>query len=153
MKIAIGADHAGFELKEKVKLILQRLGHDVVDFGTGSTESVDYPDFGLKVARSVASGQSDRGIAICWTGNGMTMAANKVDGIRASLCLNVDMAKLAREHNDANVLTMASKYTPDNVAEQIVMTWLTTSFDGGRHERRVNKIMATEKDDTLGRIH
>ncbi len=152
MKIAIGADHAGFELKEKVKILLQNLGHEVVDFGTGSSDSVDYPDFGLKVARSVAVGESDRGIAICWTGNGMTMTANKVDGIRASLCLNVDMAKLARSHNDANVLTMASKYTPDDMAEQIVIIWLETAFDGGRHERRVNKIMSAEKNDTVGRM-
>jgi len=152
MKIAIGADHAGYELKRKVEQILRSLGHDVVDFGTDSTDSVDYPDFGLKVARSVAAGKCERGIAICWTGNGMTMAANKIDGIRASLCLNVDMARLAREHNDANVLTLASKYIPDDQVEDIVKIWLETGFEGGRHERRVNKIMDAEKNDTVGRI-
>ncbi|SYZ73622.1 putative sugar phosphate isomerase YwlF [Candidatus Zixiibacteriota bacterium] len=144
MKIAIGSDHAGFDLKEKVKAILQRLGHQVLDFGTTGKESVDYPDFGLKVARSVAAHETDRGVAICWTGNGMTIAANKVHGIRATLALNKDMAYFARLHNDSNVLTMSQKYTPDNEVEEIVKTWLETSFEGGRHERRVKKINDAE---------
>jgi ribose 5-phosphate isomerase B len=140
MKIAIGSDHAGFDLKEKVKAILHKLGHQVIDFGTSGKESVDYPDYGLKVAKSVASHEVDRGVAICWTGNGMTIAANKVRGIRATLALNKDMAYYARLHNDSNVLTMSQKYTPDGEVEEIVKTWLETSFEGGRHERRVKKI-------------
>jgi len=145
VKIAIGADHAGFGLKEKVKGILQRMGHTVLDYGTSSTNSVDYPDFGLKVAHSVADRSVDAGVNICWTGNGMMMAANKVKGIRAGLALNADMASLARLHNDANVLTLASKYTPEDEVESILRAFLETKFEGGRHLRRVEKIMAEEK--------
>jgi len=144
MKIAIGCDHAGYELKEKVKEILTRLGHDVVDFGTDSKESVDYSDYGLRVARAVADGEVDRGVAICWTGNGMTIAANKVRGIRATLCLNRDMAFYARSHNDSNVMTMAQKYVDGRFVEDIVQIWIDTDFEGGRHERRLNKIKEAE---------
>ena len=140
MKIALGSDHAGFELKEKVKAILEGWGHTVVDFGTDSTASVDYSDFALKVARAVAEKATERGIAICWTGNGMTISANKVDGIRATLALNSDMAHLARAHNNSNVLTLASKYINQNELEAILKEWLETAFEGGRHSRRLAKI-------------
>ncbi|MCP4565970.1 MAG: ribose 5-phosphate isomerase B [FCB group bacterium] len=140
MKIAIGSDHAGFELKEKVKVILETLGHEINDFGTDSTESVDYPDFGLKVANAVASGDVDRGVTICCTGNGMNILANKIDGIRATLALNADMAMLARAHNDSNVLTLASKYIENSQLEEILKAWLDTEFEGGRHLRRLSKI-------------
>ena len=144
MKIAIGADHAGFEFKEKVALILKSLGHEVVDKGTFSTDSVDYPDFGLAVARAVCDGEVDRGVTVCWTGNGMNMAANKVDGIRAGMAMNPEMAYLTRLHNDANVLTLASKFTPETDLEEILVRFLETEFEGGRHIRRVEKIARAE---------
>lgn len=145
MKIAIGSDHAGFDYKEKVKAILEKLGHEVIDFGTDGSDSVDYSEFAIKVAREVASGKVDRGVAVCWTGNGMTIATNKIKGIRATLCLNNDMAELARAHNDSNVLTLAQKYIDENDLEDIVKTWLETEFDGGRHERRLRIIAEAEK--------
>ncbi len=145
MKIAVASDHAGYEFKEKVKYILQGLGHEVLDFGAHSTESVDYPDFGLKAARAVADGEADYGVAVCWTGNGMSMAANKVKGIRAGLALSPEMALLTRSHNNANVLTLAQKYTPEEDLEEILKVFLTTEFEGGRHERRVQKLMEAEK--------
>jgi ribose 5-phosphate isomerase B len=145
MKIALGADHKGFELKEKIKKYLMNLGHQVTDFGTHSTESVDYPDFGFKVAESVAKGETDFGITICWTGNGMNIAANKVKGIRSALCLNEDMAKLARAHNNANVLALSSKFVSEEEAKKIVDVWLSTEFEGERHVTRLDKIKAYEK--------
>ncbi|RKX29998.1 MAG: ribose 5-phosphate isomerase B [Candidatus Zixiibacteriota bacterium] len=145
MTIAIGSDHAGFELKEKVKSILMKLGEGVVDFGTDGKDSVDYPDYGLRVANAVANGEANRGIAICWTGNGMTIAANKVKGIRATLCLNREMAYYARLHNNSNVLTMSQKYTDPDEVEEILKMWLETEFEGGRHERRLNKIKEAEE--------
>jgi ribose 5-phosphate isomerase B len=144
MKIAIGSDHAGFEMKEKVKAILQRNGHEVIDFGTTDKESVDYSDYGLKVAHAVASHDVDRGVAVCWTGNGMTIAANKVKGIRATLCLNKDMAYYARFHNNSNVLTLSQKYIPEAEVEGIVKVWLETAFEGGRHAIRLGKIEEEE---------
>ncbi len=144
MKIAIGSDHAGFEYKEKVRHILEKLGHEVIDFGTTGKDSVDYSDFGLKVAREVADHKADRGVAVCWTGNGMTIAANKVKGIRATLCLNQDMALYARLHNDSNVLTLSQKYIDEKELENIVRTWLETEFEGGRHSRRLEKISRAE---------
>ncbi len=140
MRIAIGSDHAGFELKEEVKVILKARGHEVIDYGTDSTESVDYSDFALKVARAVAGGEVDRGVAVCWTGNGVTISANKIDGIRATLALNPDMAMLARAHNDSNVLTLSSKYMEEDKLEEILKAWLETEFEGGRHLRRLSKI-------------
>jgi len=140
MKIAIGCDHAGFELKEKVKAILESLGHTVMDCGTDSKESVDYPDFALKVAESVADQEAERGIVICWTGNGVCMTANKIDGIRATIALTPDMARLARGHNNSNVLALASKYINENLLEEIIEVWLTEKFEGGRHMRRLAKI-------------
>ena len=144
MKIALGADHKGYEFKQKVGQILTGLGHEVVDFGTDATESVDYPDFGLKVALAVASGKVDRGITICWTGNGMNITTNKVRGVRAGLALNADMAYLTRLHNDANVLSLASKYTPEDQLEEIVRQFLQTKFEGGRHSPRLDKIRRVE---------
>lgn len=145
MRLSIGSDHAGFELKEKVKAILTALGHDVTDCGAYSTKSVDYPDFGLKVARAVASGESDRGVAVCMTGNGMTIAANKVKGVRAGLALNSEMAFFTRSHNDANVLTLSQKYTPEAELEAILKAFLETPFEGGRHTPRVDKIIKAEQ--------
>jgi ribose 5-phosphate isomerase B len=145
MKIAIGADHKGIDFKDRIAEILKGLGHEVTDFGTNSEESVDYPDYGSKVAHAVANGEADYGITICWTGNGMNMVANKVRGVRAGMALNTDMAYLTRKHNDANVLTLAAKYTPEDKLEEIVSTFLTTSFEGGRHTARVDKVMNEEK--------
>lgn len=144
MKIAVGADHAGFAFKEKVKAVLTRLGHEVVDVGTFSTDSVDYPDFGVKVAKLVAGQQADLGVTVCMTGNGMNIAANKVKGIRSALVLNPEMAQFTRAHNNANVMALAQKYTPEAQLEEILTTFLNTPFEGGRHERRVEKISAEE---------
>jgi len=140
MKISLGADHRGFELKEKIKKYLTDLGHQVTDFGTYSTQSVDYPDFGFKVAESVARGESDFGITFCWTGNGMNIAANKVKGVRSALCLNEEMATLARSHNNANMLALASKFVSEEMAKKILDVWFATNFEGGRHIPRLEKI-------------
>lgn len=145
MKIALGADHKGVELKARVGAILKKWGHEVIDFGTNSEDSVDYPDFGLKVARAVASHEVDRGVTICWTGNGMNIVANKVNGVRAGLALNPEMAELTRAHNDANVLTLSGKYTPDADIEPILKLFIETPFEGGRHTARVDKITAIEQ--------
>ena len=146
MKFAIGCDHAGFEFKEKVKEILTRLGHEVIDFGTNSKESVDYPDFGLKVAHAVTDGKADRGVTVCWTGNGMNIVVNKVKGIRAGIALSPDMAFLTRSHNDANILTLAQKYTPEDQLEEILKKFIETKFEGGRHIPRIEKIQAAEEE-------
>lgn len=145
MRIALGADHAGFELKEAVKRALDELKLPYADFGTGSTESVDYPDFAEKVARKVASGAFDRGILICGTGAGMAMAANKIAGVRAAPAVDRESARLGREHNDANVLALGARLTPADRALDIVRTFLETPFAGGRHQRRVDKIAALER--------
>jgi len=138
--IGIGSDHAGFELKEKIKEYLKELGYEYKDFGTKSNESVDYPDYALKVAECVAKKECNQGILICGSGLGMSMAANKVPGIRAALCYNTEMARLSREHNDANVLTIGARMIDEKTAKNIVRVWLKTEFAGGRHLRRVNKI-------------
>ncbi|UCG61932.1 MAG: ribose 5-phosphate isomerase B [Candidatus Zixiibacteriota bacterium] len=145
MRIALGCDHAGLEWKEKVKSILLGLGHEVLDFGTDSKESVDYPDFGLKVARAVADGEVDYGMTVCWTGNGMNIAANKVKGIRAGMAVNPEMAHLTRLHNNANMLTLSQKYTPEDQLEGIIKQFLTTPFEGGRHIPRLEKIREAEE--------
>ncbi len=145
MKIALAADHAGIELKEKVKEILTSHGHEVVDFGTDSKDSVDYPDFGLKAARAVASGEADRAITVCMTGNGMNITVNKVKGVRAGLVLNTEMAHYTRLHNDANIMTLAQRYTDATQIEEIIDVFLTTEFEGGRHIRRIEKIAEAEK--------
>jgi len=144
MKVAIGADHKGFPLKERIKDHLKERNIEVIDYGTDSEKSVDYPDFGLKVAHAVADDDVDFGINICWTGNGMNIAGNKVKGIRSALCLQEEMALLARQHNDANVLALASKYVPENEWLKIVDVFLNTDFDNGRHTDRLAKITAEE---------
>lgn len=145
MKVAIGADHGGYRLKEDIKGLLEDLGVDYKDFGTHSTESVDYPDVALPVAQSVADGLFDRGILICGTGIGIGIAANKVKGIRAALVHDTFSAHACREHNDANILTMGERVIGPGLARDIVTIWLATDFEGGRHERRVEKIMTIEK--------
>lgn len=145
MRVALGADHRGFLLKESIKAYLKERGIAALDFGTDSTDSTDYPDHGRPVAEAVAGGQADFGITVCWTGNGMNMVANKVAGVRAALALDVDMAALARAHNDANVLTLAAKYvTPESVVP-IVAAFLNSEFEGGRHAARVAKIRSLEE--------
>ena len=144
MKIAIGADHKGFPLKEHLRDKLIREGHAVVDYGAYGVESADYPDYAAPVAREVASGRAERGILICCTGVGMSMAANKVHGIRAALGTCPEEVRLVRGHNDANVLTLGEKYSTAEEADAMVEAFLTTQFEGGRHARRVNKISAIE---------
>lgn len=144
MKIALGADHKGLGYKNIIKTHLLDNGIEIVDFGTFSEESTDYPDYGLKAGEEVSSGKADFGILVCWTGNGMAIAANKVKGIRAGLALNVEMAELTRAHNDANVLVVSGKYTPAELLNEIVDKFLATNFDGGRHQRRVDKIKKHE---------
>lgn len=139
MKIAMGADHKGYPLKERLKAFLLGQGHQVTDFGTDSEESTDYPDYGMRVARAVADGRADRGITICWTGNGMNMVVNKLPEIRGAYAFTEEMARLTREHNDSNVLSLASKWLEPELAEKIVMVWLTTEFEGGRHVPRIKK--------------
>jgi ribose 5-phosphate isomerase B len=144
MKIAIGADHAGFALKERLRLRLADEGHEVVDFGANSGESCDYPDFAQPVAREVAQGRADRGILVCSTGIGMAMAANKVAGIRAAPAQSEDEVRLTREHNDANVLTLGARYLDEQSAAGLIDLFLNTEFSGGRHARRVAKIAQLE---------
>jgi ribose 5-phosphate isomerase B len=145
MKIAIGADHAGFELKEKIKQHLVQRGIDVDDVGTHSTESVDYPDFARQVGEEVAGKRADWGILVCGTGIGMAMAANKVPGIRAAHVSTEVEAQLSREHNNANVLTLGGRLLDGNTAARIVDRWLSAAFAGGRHQRRVEKIGEMER--------
>lgn len=145
MKIAIGADHAGFVLKEKLVEKLRASGHEVADHGTTSAVSTDYPDYAAAVGRDVAAGRADRGILVCSTGVGMSIAANKVPGVRAALAFNPDEVRLTRAHNDANVLTLGAKYNDENSAAGLVDIFLSTPFDGGRHARRVAKIHETEQ--------
>ena len=137
MKIAIGSDHAGFEYKEKIKILLTGLGHDVRDFGTFSAQPVDYPLFIRPTAEAVARGECERGIVLGGSGNGEAIVANKVRGIRCALCWNLDTARLAREHNDSNVLSLGQRMIPEELALEIVKIWLVTPFAGGRHARRI----------------
>jgi ribose 5-phosphate isomerase B len=145
MKIAIGADHAGFALKEELRAALQAKGLEVMDFGTHSSDSTDYPDYASTVAHAVAKGEADRGILVCSTGVGMSMAANKVEGVRAALAFNTDEVELTRRHNNANVLTLGSRYNNLQQADEMVDVFLNTPFEGGRHQRRVDKIASLEK--------
>ncbi len=140
MNIAIGCDHAGFKLKERIARRLRRQGHQVQDFGTYSPDSVDYPDFAHPVASAVESGKADFGILICGSGNGVCMTANKHAGIRAALAWKDDLARLARQHNDANILCLPARFISERLAVRLVDTFLSTPFEGGRHERRVKKI-------------
>jgi len=148
MKVSIGADHAGFELKEKIRKLLSDQGIEVADEGTHSAESVDYPDYARKVAEAVAGNGTQRGILVCGSGIGMAMAANKVHGIRAAHVTSEQEARLSREHNDANVLTLGGRVLDEATALRIVQTFLNTKFEGGRHQRRVDKIAALERDAT-----
>ena len=146
MKITIGSDHGAVDLKEAVKKVLAEFdGVEVKDVGTFGTESVDYPDIAEKVCADVTGGKSERGIVLCGTGIGISIAANKIHGIRCALCHDDYTEQMSREHNDANVLAMGGRVLGFGVAGKIVRTWLTTEFAGGRHERRVNKIMALER--------
>ena len=144
MRIAIGADHAGFALKQHVVKTLGRLGHDVDDRGTHSQEPVDYPPICADVARAVAGGRADRGIVLGGTGQGEQITANKIPGIRAALCNDLYSAHLSRAHNDANVLSMGGRIVAPELADEIVKVWLATAFDGGRHQRRLDQIAALE---------
>lgn len=144
MKIAVGADHKGFQLKRDIRGFLESLGHEVIDFGTDSDASVDYPDFGRAAAQAVAKGEAELGLVFCWTGTGMAITANKLSGIRSAVVLNTDMAQLARQHNNVNVLAIPSKYVEPEQARAIVSSWLEARFEGGRHARRLAKIEVLE---------
>lgn len=148
MKIALAADHAGYEEKELIKRTLDDIGVEYDDMGTFSCDSVDYPDYAQKVGEAVASGQVEQGLLVCGSGTGMAIAANKVPGVRAAVAWNEDIARLAREHNDANVLSLAARFTPQDELDKIVRAWFGAHFDGGRHERRVEKISEIEREET-----
>jgi ribose 5-phosphate isomerase B len=144
MKIAIGSDHRGFEAKTRIVSVLHQLGHEVYDVGTHNRDSTDYPDFAFEVARAVSEGRAERGILICGTGIGMCIAANKVRGVRAAPCHDCITAEMSRRHNDANVLCLSADLLGEELTERMVRIWLETPFDGGRHARRVEKIIRFE---------
>ncbi len=147
MKIAVGADHAGFPLKEHLRERLTRKGHEVVDHGTHSLESCDYPDYAAAVARDVAAGRADRGLLVCSTGVGMSIAANKIRGVRAALGTSAEQVRLTRSHNNANVITLGARFMDEATAETLLDVFLKTPFDGGRHARRLAKIAALEESE------
>jgi len=147
VKVAIGADHAGVDLKGHLVAELQRLGHESVDLGTHSTESVDYPPICAAVGRAVVTGEAERGIVLGGSGQGEQIAANKVHGVRAALCNDLYTARLSREHNDANVLAMGGRIVATGLASEILELWLATPFEGGRHERRVAQIADIEREE------
>ena len=140
MKLVVGSDHAAYELKEAIKEKLIGEGHEVIDVGCDSTESVDYPKYGHAVGRAVASGEAERGIAVCGSGIGISIACNKVPGIRAALCTSVEMAEMCRRHNNANVVCMGARMISQELAFDIIDTWMTTDFEAGKHLRRINEI-------------
>lgn len=140
MKIVVGSDHAAYELKEAIKEKLIGEGHEVIDVGCDSPESVDYPKYGHAVGRTVASGEAERGIAVCGSGIGISIACNKVPGIRAALCTSVEMAEMCRRHNNANVVCMGARMISQELAFDIIDTWMTTDFEAGKHLRRINEI-------------
>ena len=140
MKVALGADHAGFELKERLKNYLAGKGHETIDLGTGSTESVDYPDFGFAVGKAVAEGRAEHGVLVCGTGTGMAIAANRVKGVRAGVPNDLFATRMMREHNDANVIAFGARQTAAPLAEAMLDLFLMTPFAGGRHGRRVKKL-------------
>ena len=144
-KIALAADHAGYEEKEKLKPTLDELGIEYTDMGTASTDSVDYPDYARKVAEAVSRGEFEQGLLVCGSGTGMAIAANKVKGVRAAVAWNEDIARLAREHNDANVLSRPARFMSDDDAKKVVKAFFNSNFEGGRHGRRVEKISELEK--------
>ncbi|HTU99613.1 MAG TPA: ribose 5-phosphate isomerase B [Luteitalea sp.] len=146
MRVALGADHAGVHLKDSVRSLLESRGIEVQDTGTADETSVDYPDYAARVGHSVADGAADRGILVCGTGLGMAIAANKIDGVRAVPVVDLESARLCREHNDANVLTLGARLTAPDAALKIVEAFLDTPFAGGRHQRRLDKIAAIERD-------
>ena len=150
MKIAVGSDHRGFEAKQQIKAIIAELGHECIDFGTNDSNPVDYPDPAYSVAMAVSEKQADKAILACATGLGMSIAANKIKGIRAALCHDELSAQISRDHNDANVLCISGDQVGEVLLRKIVEVWLNTEFSGGRHERRVRKIKAIEqgKDPT-----
>ena len=145
VKLAIASDHAGYEYKERIKLFLAERGFEVKDFGTDSEQSVDYPLFVRPAAEAVASGEFDRGIVLGGSGNGEAMVANKVKGIRCALCWSNETARLAREHNDANMISIGQRVTALETALSIVNTWLSTDFEGGRHQRRITQLAEQER--------
>lgn len=147
MKIAIGADHAGFEEKEAIKPTLEALGIEFIDVGTTSADSVDYPDFAQKVADAVGKGEVDQGLLMCGSGTGMAISANKVKGVRAAVAWNEDIARLARQHNNANVLALPARFASKEEMVAIVKAFFSTDFEGGRHAPRVDKISQIERDD------
>ena len=144
MKIAVGSDHRGYEAKELIKSILARKGHEVVDFGADESKSCDYPDFAVPAALAVARNEADYGILICGSGIGMSITANKIPGIRAALCHDELTAQMSRKHNNANILCLPAMLINDTLVNRIVETWLAAEFEGGRHERRVGKMMDAE---------
>lgn len=147
MRIAIGCDHRGFEAKRRLINTLQQLGHDVVDLGTVTNDSCDYPDYAYAVAKRVSTGESDRGLLICGTSLGMCIAANKVRGVRAASCQDLITAEMSRRHNDANVLCLSADLLGEELMDQMVRIWLDTPFEAGRHARRVEKIAQIEADE------
>lgn len=147
MKISIGTDHRGIEQKRMINEIASEFGHEVLDHGTHTTESCDYPDIALAVGQSVAKGETNRGILVCGTGIGMSIAANKINGVRAAVCETVKKAVLSRQHNDANVLCIPGDSFEESLVREIISTWLATEFEGGRHARRVDKIKQMESCD------
>ena len=147
MKIALAADHAGFEEKERIKNTLDEIGVQYTDMGTNSPDSVDYPDYARKVAEAVARGEYDQGLLVCGSGTGMAISANKVRGVRAAVAWNEDIARLARQHNNANVLSLPARFSTGDEMDKIVKSWFAADFEGGRHANRVDKITGIERDD------
>lgn len=147
MKVVIGSDHAGYELKEQIKTVLKEKGCDVIDVGTESPASVDYPDFGIKAATLVGRGEVDRGVLVCGTGIGMSVIANKVKGVRAALISDLYTAIQSRKHLDANILVLGGRVIGRDLAAEITRAWIDTSFEGGRHQKRIEKIVQYEKDN------
>ncbi len=147
MRVSLGADHAGYLLKEALKGFLQGEGHEVLDFGTDSEEAVDYPDFCAAAARAVVDGRAERGIVLGGSGQGEQLAANKVRGVRAALCNDLHLAELSRRHNDANVLAMGGRIVAVPLAQEIVRVWLATPFEGGRHARRLEQVGEIERGE------
>ncbi len=145
MKIALGSDHRGYEAKELIKSLLQRSGHEVIDFGTDESRVCDYPDYGIPAALAVSRGEADRAVLICGSGVGMSITANKIPGIRAALCQDELTAQMSRKHNDANILCLPAMLVNDPLITRIAESWISAEFEGGRHIKRVDKMMAAEK--------
>lgn len=146
MKVALASDHAGFDVKESLKPLLESMGFEVADLGAASTESVDYPDYAAAVAHAVERGEAEQGVLVCGSGTGMAITANKVPGVRAAVAWNEEIARLAREHNNANVLAIGARTTPEGTIPDIVRAWFDTKFAGGRHQQRVEKIEKIEAE-------